>query len=320
MLRERILGRSGFRIGDAVLGAMTFGTTGPLKGADEDTCREMYSTFREAGGNCVDTANMYTDGESEEIVGRLIASERDSVVLSTKFTLMTSGDPNTGGSHRKSLRQSVETSLRRLGTDHVDLLFVHAWDQRTPIDETLRALDDLVAAGKVLGIGVSNMPAWVIARSDLLAELRGWERFCAVQLPYSLLNREVDRELLPMARALGLAVWAWSPLQRGRLSGKARPADAPPLPASEQLVVDELRKVAADLGTSPAQVALAWVWHHGMTPVFGGRTVDQTKDNLAAAELRLGDDELARLDAVSAVPRGYPHDFVSGLFPFLVDD
>ena len=318
-LRERILGRSGFRVGDACLGAMTFGTRWGW-GADEDTCREMYAVFREAGGNSVDTANNYTDGESEEIVGRLIASERDSVVLSTKFTLPIGADANTGGGHRKSLRQSVESSLRRLATDYVDVLFVHAWDQRTPVDETLRALDDLVAAGKVLALGVSNTPAWVIARSDLLAELRGWERFCVLQVPYSLVGRDADRELLPLARALELAVWGYSPLARGALTGKPRAAGFPPLEPAVQAVVDETAKVAAELGTSAAEVALAWVWHHGITPVLGARTVAQIKDNLAAAELRLGDDKLARLDAASAVPLGYPHDFVRALFPFLVDD
>ena len=318
MLRERILGRSGFRVGDAILGTMTFGTSWGF-GAEEDVCRDMYAAFREAGGNCVDTANNYTEGESEEIVGRLIAGERDSVVLSTKFTLPIGADANTGGGHRKSLRQSVESSLRRLGTDYIDVLFVHAWDQRTPVDETLRALDDLVAAGKVLALGVSNTPAWVVARSDLLAEVRGWERFCALQLPYSLLERDSDRELLPMARSLDLALWAWSPLARGALTGKPRPDGLPPLEPRVQAVVDEVAKVAAELGTSSAQVALAWVWRHGITPVLGARTVDQIKDNLAAAELQLGDDELARLDAASAVSLGYPHDFVRGLFPFLID-
>jgi diketogulonate reductase-like aldo/keto reductase len=191
---------------------MTFGTEWGF-GAEEETCREIYETFGEAGGSFVDTADVYTEGASETITGRLIAADRDAIVLGTKYTLPTDkNDPNSGGSHRKSLRRSVETSLRRLGTDYVDLLWVHAWDQCTPVEETLRALDDLVRAGKVLALGVSNTPAWVIARSDAIAELRGWSSFCALQLEYSLAARTPDRELLPMARTLGLAISAWSPL------------------------------------------------------------------------------------------------------------
>src|SRR5262245_14196536 len=234
-LGQRILGRSGIRVSDACLGAMTFGTGwGADRGADEATCRDIYAAFREAGGNFVDTANLYTGGDSEEIVGRLVAPERDDIVLATKFTLPVGADANAVGSHRKSLRKSVEDSLGRLDTDHVDLLFVHAWDQHTPFEETLRALDDLVASGKVLAIGVSNVPAWVISRFDLLAELRGWNRFCALQVEYSLMARTPDRDMLPMARALDLAVSAWSPLARGRLAGKPQLAGLPPFERSEE--------------------------------------------------------------------------------------
>ncbi|HEY8524578.1 MAG TPA: aldo/keto reductase [Acidimicrobiales bacterium] len=316
-LDQRILGRSGLRVSDACLGTMTFGTSWGF-GADEATCREIYAAFREAGGTFVDTANNYTNGESEEILGRLLAGERDEVVVSTKFTLPTAADPNSGGSHRKSLRRSVETSLRRLGTDYIDLLYVHAWDQHTPVDETLRALDDLVAAGTVLAVGVSNTPAWVIARSDLLAEMRGWARFCSVQLQYGLASRTAERELLPMARALGLHVAGWGPLGRGLLAGKPPPAGRPSLSPTVRAVVGEVAKVAAELGTEPAAVALAWVWHRGVTPVIGARTVEQVRANLRAADLRLDDEHLARLDAVSAVRLGYPHDFVRERFPMLI--
>jgi aryl-alcohol dehydrogenase-like predicted oxidoreductase len=308
-LRERTLGRSGLRVSEACLGTMTFGT-GWGFGADESTCRDVYAAFREAGGNFLDTANLYTNGESEEITGRFVASERDAIVLSTKFTLTSGADANTGGSHRKSLRQSVETSLRRLDTDYIDMLYVHAWDQRTAGDELVRGLDDLVRAGKVLSIGISNTPAWVIARSDAVAELRGWSRFCSLQLEYSLVARTPDRELLPMAAELGLAVSAWSPLARGMLAGKPRPAELPQLEPALQAAVDEAAKVATEIGTTPAQVALAWVWHHGLMPVLGARTLDQITDNLAAAELVLDEEHVARLDAASATPLGYPHDFL----------
>jgi aryl-alcohol dehydrogenase-like predicted oxidoreductase len=317
-LRQQTLGRSGIQVSNACLGTMTFGT-GWGWGADETTCRDIYAAFREAGGNFIDTANLYTDGESESIVGRLIAAERDDVVVSTKFTLPMRDRPAGWGSNRKSLRQSVETSLQRLGTDYIDLLLVHAWDQHTPPDESVRALDDLVRSGKVLSIGVSNTPAWVIARSDAMAELRGWTRFCSLQLEYSLVARTPDRDLLPMAAELGMAVLAWSPLSRGLLAGKPRPADFPPLEPSSQAVVDELHKIASELGTTPAQVALAWVWQHHLTPVLGTTKVAQIKDNLAAADLRLDDDHLSRLDVWSEVPLGYPHEILRDRFSMLAN-
>jgi aryl-alcohol dehydrogenase-like predicted oxidoreductase len=315
-LGQRILGRSGIRVSDACLGTMGFGLGwGADRGADEPTCRAIYAAFREAGGNFVDTANLYTNGDSEAIVGRLIAGERDEVVVATKFTLPGGADANAVGSHRKSLRTSVEQSLRRLGTDHVDVLFVHAWDQHTPFEETLRALDDVVASGKALAVGVSNVPAWVISRFDLLAELRGWNRFCALQVEYSLMARTPDREMLPMARALRVAVSAWSPLARGRLAGKPQLAGLPPFEPAVQAVIDETAKVAAEIGATPAQVALAWVFQQGLTPVLGARSVAQITDNLAAADVGLDDEHLARLDAVSTVPLGYPHDFLRTQFP-----
>jgi len=313
---HRTLGGTGIRVSDLCLGTMTFGTAWGW-GADEPTCRKMYEAFREAGGNYVDTANKYTNGESEEIVGRLIASERDDVVVATKFTLPASDDANSGGSHRKSLRRNLETSLRRLGTDHVDLLFVHAWDQRTRGDETLRALDDLVRAGTVLAIGVSNTPAWVVAHRNAVAELRGWTSFAAMQIEYSVARRTPDREVLPMAKALGLSVAAWSPLSRGLLAGKPRPEGAPPLQPLDQAAVDACAAVAFEQGVSSARVALAWVLHHGLTPVLGASSVEQLTDNLGAADLELGSDQIRRLDEAGAVELGYPHDFVSAFYPML---
>jgi aryl-alcohol dehydrogenase-like predicted oxidoreductase len=301
---------------------MTFGEAwGSGWGADEQTCQQIYTAFREAGGNYIDTANNYTDGDSESIVGRLISSERDDVVVSTKFTLpATSAGGGLDGGHRKSLRHSLETSLRRLDTDYIDVLFIHAWDQRTPLEETMRALDDVVSAGKVLAIGVSNMPAWVIGRADLLADLRGWSQFSTIQVEYSLIERTSDRELLPLARELGLFACAWSPLARGVLAGKPRPEGVTPLKAAAQRAVDEAQKVASDLGVSPAQVALGWLFHRGIAPVLGARTLAQITDNLAAADLALDADVAARLDDVSEVGLGYPHEFLRDFFPqFAVD-
>ncbi|MEU6642850.1 aldo/keto reductase [Saccharomonospora sp. NPDC046836] len=305
----RVLGRSGMRVSELCLGAMTFGTEWGF-GADEETCREIYRVFRDAGGNFVDTANIYNEGASEAIVGRLIAKERDAIVLSTKYTLLADKEnPNSGGSHRKSLRCAVEGSLRRLGTDYVDLLWVHAWDQCTPADETLRALDDLVRAGTVLAVGVSNTPAWVVSRSQAIADLRGWSAFCAIQLEYSLVARTPERELLPMARALGLSPWAWSPLARGLLTGKRRGDSAPPSPAAQRALT-VTTEVAAELGATPAQVALAWLRRQGVSPVIGARTVAQLRDNLGALDVSFDDEQLRRLDAATRVRRGYPHDFL----------
>lgn len=309
-MRLHVLGRSGLRVSELCLGTMTFGTEWGF-GAEKATCREIYEAFREAGGNFVDTANLYTEGSSETIVGRLVAAERDAIVLGTKYTLPTDkNDPNSGGSHRKSLRRSVEASLRRLATDYVDLLWVHAWDQCTPVEETLRALDDLVRAGKVLAIGVSNTPAWVVARSEAIAELRGWSAFCALQVEYSLASRTPDRELLPMARALGLAVSAWSPLARGRLAGKLPAGDVERLSRSLQRARNVAAEIAEELGTTLARVALAWVRQQGLIPMLGARTGTQIRDNLGALSVRLDDTQLERLDAATRVTPGYPHDFL----------
>lgn len=307
----RVLGRSGLRVSELCLGAMTFGTDWGF-GSDEQACAEIYSVFREAGGNFVDTANVYTNGVSEEILGRLVASERDNVVLSTKYTLPTDkDDPNSGGSHRKSLRRSVETSLRRLGTDYIDLLWVHAWDQCTPAEETLRGLDDLVRSGKVLSIGVTNTPAWAVSRSMTISELRGWTSFCAMQVEYSLVARTPDRELLPMARALDIAVCAWSPLARGLLTGKESTGAQAKLSPSGQRALTVAKEIAAELDTTAARVALAWVMHQGLMPSIGARTVAQLRDNLGALAVRLEQTHLDRLETATRVRLGYPHDFLN---------
>jgi aryl-alcohol dehydrogenase-like predicted oxidoreductase len=293
-----VLGRSGLRVGQLCLGTMTF--------SDESTSREIYSAFREAGGIFIDTANIYTGGESERIVGQLVKAERDAIVVATKFTLPTDRDDlNSGGSHRKSLRRSVEESLARLHTDYIDLLWTHAWDQYTPAEETLRGLDDLVRAGKVLAIGVSNTPAWVVAGSTAIAELRGWTSFCALQVAYSLLERSAERELLPMARGLGLSPLAWSPLARGRLSG--RPGTHP--------VLEVLTDIAAKLDRTPAQVALAWIRYHGVMPILGASSAAQVRDNLGAMTVHLADEHLSALDDATRIDLGYPHNFLRDRSP-----
>jgi aryl-alcohol dehydrogenase-like predicted oxidoreductase len=202
-MRYRLLGSSGLRVSEAFLGTMTFGEDWGW-GAPPEECRRMFDAYAEAGGNVIDTAVNYTNGASEKIVGELLGRDRDHFVVSTKYTLSTDeADPNASGNQRKNLTRSLDLSLDRLGIDHIDLYWVHIWDPRTPIEETIRALDDAVRAGKVLYVGISDAPAWVIARANTLAEWRGWSPLVAIQVPYSLIQRDIERELLPMATALG---------------------------------------------------------------------------------------------------------------------
>ncbi|MEN3272780.1 MAG: hypothetical protein V7636_1541, partial [Actinomycetota bacterium] len=219
-MRYRLLGTGGLRVSEMFLGAMTFGEQGGV-GAPIEECKRILDVYADAGGNAIDTAINYRGGASEAIVGELLEGRRDRFVVSTKYGVSRdASDPNAAGSHRKNLTLSLETSLRRLRTDYIDLYWVHIWDEQTPIDETMRALDDIVRAGKALYIGISDTPAWVVARANTLAEWRAWAPLVAVQVPYSLLRRDIERELLPMAETFGMTVAAWSPLEGGILSGK----------------------------------------------------------------------------------------------------
>ncbi|WP_433733183.1 aldo/keto reductase [Nocardia sp. CA-129566] len=319
-MRYRLLGRTGLRVSELFLGAMTFGENWGW-GAPPEECRKIFSAYAEAGGNVIDTANRYTEGASERIVGELLAADRDRFVLSTKYTLTTDGaDPNASGNHRKNLVRSVEASLRRLGTDYIDLLWVHIWDPNTPIEETMRALDDLVRAGKVLYLGISDAPAWLVAQANTIAEFRGWTSFVGLQVPYSLVKRDVERELLPMAAALQLSVAAWSPLGAGLLSGKFSraehdgPARIDRTTASERdlTIARTVDEVADELGATSAQVAIAWTRAHRpwIHPILGARNVAQLSDNLAAIELTLPPAAISRLDEASAIDLGFPLEFI----------
>lgn len=325
-MRYRLLGRSGLRVSELALGTMTFGNE--QWGAAEPEAAQLYALFRDAGGNFIDTANeMYAEGRSEEILGRLLSGHRDEVVLSTKYSFYppaAAPDPNIAGNHRKSLRRSVEASLRRLNTDHIDLLWMHCWDQVTPEEEVMRALDDLVRQGKVLYLGVSNTPAWVIARSNTLAELRGWSPFIALQAQYNLIERSIERELLPMARSLGLSVAAWSPLASGMLSGKYKASangGTNRLATTQSAILNTrnleiaraLVEVAAQVGRPAAQVALNWLRARPeVIPLLGARTLDQLQHNLGCLEFRLAPEHLARLDTINALKPGYPHSTIEG--------
>ncbi|MGW6443903.1 aldo/keto reductase [Lentzea sp. NPDC055074] len=322
----RLLGRSGLRVSPLALGTATFGNEWGW-GSEPDDARRLFETYVERGGNFIDTAASY--GGSEEMLGELTRDRREGLVLATKYsTLRTPGDPNSGGAHRKNLFASVETSLRRLGTDRLDLLYVHVWDAATPFDEVLRGLDDLVRQGKVLHVGMSNAPAWEISRMQAVADLRGWSPLAALQIEYSLINRAGERDLIPMARALGLGVSPYSPLGGGVLSGKYSRADLTPAGTDRRSfnaglgmvtertlsIADVVREIAIEVERTPAQVALAWnLRQPGVTaPVVGARTPEQLLGNLEALEVGLTEGQLARLDEVSAIELGYPHDLLAG--------
>ncbi|WP_158888014.1 aldo/keto reductase [Amycolatopsis anabasis] len=328
----RLLGRSGLRVSPLALGTATFGTEWGW-GAEQDEARKLFELYVERGGNFIDTASTYTNGSSERMLGEFTRDHRENLVLATKYTtLRRPGDPNSGGAHRKSLFASVETSLRQLNTDYLDLLFLHVWDFTTPVEEILRGLDDLVRHGKVLYVAMSNAPAWEISRMQAIADLRGWSPLVALQIEYSLINRGGERDLIPMARAMGLGVTPYSPLGGGVLSGKYSRADltAPSTDSGESnrksfnanlgmvtehtlAIADTVREVAAEVEHTPAQVALAWTLQNpGVTaPVIGARTPEQLEGNLGALEVDLTADQLARLDKVSAIDLGYPHDLLA---------
>jgi aryl-alcohol dehydrogenase-like predicted oxidoreductase len=323
-VRYKLLGRSGLRVSELCLGTMTFGEEWGWGSSPEES-RRVFDAFAEAGGNFLDTANRYTEGTSERLVGEMIRPDREHWVLATKYTLtMDRQDPNFSGNHRKNMMQSVEASLKRLGTDFIDLYWLHAWDFTTAVDEVMRAFDDLVRQGKVLHVGVSDAPAWIVSQANTLADLRGWTPFCALQVEYSLIERSVERELLPMARAFGLAVTPWSPLGSGMLTGKYeslddwRKPDARLSEGSHRLternlaIARAVTETAGQVGASPAQVAIAWVLGRRgtMIPILGARTPKQLQDNLGCLDVELPADALAKLDAVSAVEPGFPHDFL----------
>ncbi|MGV9363460.1 aldo/keto reductase [Amycolatopsis sp. NPDC003731] len=322
----RLLGRSGLRVSPLALGTATFGTEWGW-GAEKDEARRLFDTYVERGGNFVDTAPTYTGGSSERLLGEFARDRRESLVLATKYsTLRRPGDPNSGGPHRKSLFASVEASLRQLGTDYLDLLFLHVWDFTTPVEEILRGLDDLVRRGTVRYVAMSNVPAWEVSRMQAIADLRGWSPLIALQVEYSLIRRDAERDLIPMAREVGLGVTPYSPLGGGVLSGKYRGAGSGEstrrgfnaglgLVTDRTLAVaDAVTEVAASAGHTPAQVALAWTLRNpGVTaPIVGARTLAQLEGNLGALDVEFTPEQLARLDEVSAIELGYPHDLLGG--------
>ncbi|MDJ0929470.1 MAG: aldo/keto reductase [Gammaproteobacteria bacterium] len=327
------LGRSGLRISELCLGAMTFGEEMGI-GAPVDECRRVYESFLEAGGNFIDTANIYNRGTSESILGEFIGSERDRLVLASKYSLSTNpADPNAGGNHRKNLQQALDASLRRLQTDYLDIYWVHGWDRSTPLAEMMRALDDQVRAGKILHVGISNAPAWVVSAANVLAAERNMTPFCTLQLHYNLVERSIEEDFLDLALAQDMLVTAWSPLAGGLLTGKFNRDSDPDARAGSRLestpmgarvitdhridVAEQLTAVAADLDCSPAQLALAWLRQRGegrVVPIIGARNAAQLADNLGAVQLELPAETIAQLDELTAPEWRYPRTLLDGEF------
>lgn len=324
--------KTGLRVSELALGTGNFGT-GWGHGAEREEAKKIFDGYAEAGGNFIDTADNYQVGQSEQLVGEFIAAERDHFVLATKYSFGTLPAGGAGisrtGNGRKNMLRSVEASLERLNTDRIDLLWAHLPDGVTPIEEIVRGFDDLVRAGKILHGGLSNFPAWRVARADALAELRGWAPIAGIQIEYSLAERTPDRELLPMAEALGLGVTAWSPLGGGFLTGKYRNSDEGRLKglgvlihteksARETALLDTVLAVAAELGVSPTHVAIAWLRQKaarstsGLIPILGPRTREQFDATIGALALTLSAEQVSRLDSASAVALGVPHEQISG--------
>jgi aryl-alcohol dehydrogenase-like predicted oxidoreductase len=320
-MKYQLLGSSGLRVADICLGTMTFGEDWGW-GASQDASREMFDAYAAAGGNFIDTSSNYTNGTAERYVGQFVAADRDYWVIATKYTLRRPGsnpdDLNAGGNARKNMVRTVEQSLGRLATDHIDLLYLHMWDYSTRPEEVLRGLDDLVRAGKVLYIGISDTPAWVASRAQAIAELRGWSAFVAYQGAYNVVNRGIEADVLPMTRALGMSVLAFDLLGGGALTGKFNRPEGPGEPTRARQVgetaraaADVVMRVAEEVGRTPSQVAIHWATRRApnIIPIVGARRLSQLADNLGALDFELTVEQMDALTAVRPLPREYPHSF-----------
>lgn len=328
----RLLGRSGLRVSPLSLGTMTFGSDWGW-GADAGEARRIFDAYVDQGGNFIDTSVNYTNGTSEQMVGTFAKAKRDRLVIATKFSMARDpGDPNSGGNHRLNIVRSVEQSLRQLGTDRIELFYLHGWDFTTRPDEVMRGLDDLVRSGKVVYLGICNTPAWRVAEMQTLAELRGWAPLVALQIEYSLVERTVEHELIPMAEALGLGVLPWSPLGGGVLTGKytqrdlsdenaanVSPTRKGVIASSGHLneralaIADVVAEVARESSATSSQVALAWTLANSaiVSPIIGARTLAQAQDNLGALDVALTPEHMARLNAASAPTPTFPGRFMA---------
>ena len=321
-MKYQLLGKSGLRVSELCLGTMGFGVDWNW-GADYETSKAVFDSFTNAGGNFIDTANIYTNGSSESFLGDFIASDRHHYVLATKYTLWDSKNNtnvNGAGNSRKNMMRSVEDSLKRLKTDFIDLFYVHAWDHLTPVDEVMRGLDDLITQGKVNYIGVSDTPAWIVSSAQTMSELRGWNKFIALQVEYSLMQRTPERDLIPMAEQFGLALIPWAPLAGGALTGKYLAGNKGRLPdTSKRLneantaIVKEVISIANEIGCKPSSVALKWIMqqHNNSIPLVGATKPHQMEENIECLNVILTEDHILKLNEISAIELGFPHDFLS---------
>jgi aryl-alcohol dehydrogenase-like predicted oxidoreductase len=322
-MNYKLLGKSGLKVSELCLGTMGFGEDWKW-GADYETSKKIFDTFSNAGGNFIDTANLYTNGTSERCLADFISSQRDHYVLATKYTLSdtrTNTNVNGAGNSRKNMMRSVEESLKRLKTDYIDLFYLHAWDSLTPIDEVMRGLDDLTKQGKVNYIALSDTPAWVVSSAHTMAELMGWSKIVALQIEYSLMQRTPERDLIPMAKHFGITVTPWAPLAGGALTGKYLKGDKGRLPETSQrlneantAIVNAVLRVASELDCNPSSVALKWVMQKDFSciPIVGATKVKQFEENLNCLSIILSDEHINFLNDASKIELGFPHDFILG--------
>lgn len=318
MMKLKTLGRSGLKVSELCLGTMGFGTENGW-GADKETSKQVFDTYTNAGGNFLDTANMYKMGTSEKFLGEFIAAERDNYVVATKYSLFeNTQQANASGNNRKNMIRTVDACLKRLNTEYIDLMYLHIWDNITPVDEVLRGLDDLVKQGKIMYIGISDTPAWVVSKANTMAELMGWSQFIGLQVEYSLIQRTVERELIPMAEHYNMTVLPWAPLAGGALSGKyLRGEQGRIKQGSNRLnerstnIAREVVAVADELGVAPSSVALKWLMQQKVSciPIVGATKPDQVKENLKCIDVTLSADQMKRLDQVSTYDKGFPAAF-----------
>jgi aryl-alcohol dehydrogenase-like predicted oxidoreductase len=318
MMRYRLLGKSGLRVSELCLGTMTFGETWGW-GASKEVSKKIFDAFVEKGGNFIDTANNYTDGTSEAYVGAFIHAERERFVLATKYTLTErKDDPNGGGNSRKNMMQSVNRSLKRLNTDYIDVLYLHMWDFATPVEEVMRGMDDLVRAGKVLYVAFSDTPAWAVSYAIAIAEKYGWSRPVAYQFPYSLLDRAPERDVIPMANTMDLAMTPWGLLEGGELTGKYNVDSDEPKRSSgasdkSKKTAEVLMKMAKDIGRTPSQIPINWVRQQrgNFIPILGARTEAQINDNLGVLDFELTPSQIAELNQLADFKLGFPMSFLT---------
>ncbi len=318
-MNYKLFGQSGLRVSELCLGTMGFGTERTW-GVDKEQSKKIFDAFASADGNFLDTANHYTDGTSEKFLGDFIASDRDHFVLATKYSLRDRhGDLNFSGNHRKNMMRSVRESLKRLNTEFIDLLWVHIWDGWTPTEEIMRGLDDLVSRGLVHYIGISDTPAWVVSQANTISQFRGWSQFVGLQIEYSLLQRTVEPELFPVAKAFGMTITPWAPMAGGALSGKYLRGERGRIQDSSERLGDrattitkKVVEVAERLGVTASQVAINWTRQHknqSVIPIVGATKVSQVEDVLGCLKFELSKEVMDELHEVSKIPLPFPQKF-----------